>query len=490
MTIPIVWTIAGSDSSGGAGIQADLKTFDHLGVHGCSVITAITMQNHDEINAIQFSSRENISAQIAGIANKLPPKVIKLGMLGTRDAINAITSFLKTYTGQVILDPIIMSTSNYPLFDGDMKHYIENIKTLFPYIDLLTPNIPEVEWILGKKIVTYQDIEMASKELLSLGLKNVLIKGGHFNHTTMLHDYWSNGVESFWLSHSRAPFKNYRGSGCVLSSAIAATLALGYSIQDALVIAKMYLNQGIRLAQLINEHNALITHSDWPQDEIDLPYLSHHPIQKPPLAFNDCGKDKLGLYPIVDSSDWVEKLLSQGIKTIQLRIKNKTINDIEDEIKKSVHLANQYQARLFVNDFWELAILHGAYGVHLGQDDLKNADVEKIYQAQLRLGISTHCYYEVASAYAKQPSYFACGPIFPTDSKLMPFAPQGVSALKYWRNLLKNRSLVAIGGIDQHNLQDVLTARVDGVAVISAITKANDPMEKTKMLLHMLEQYS
>jgi rhodanese-related sulfurtransferase len=116
----------------------------------------------------------------------------------------------------------------------------------------------------------------------------------------------------------------------------------------------------------------------------------------------------------------------------------------------------------------------GAYGVHLGQEDLNDADVHKIHAAGLRLGISTHCYYEVARAHAYHPSYIAIGPVFKTDSKIMSFPPQGLDRLHYWRRLLPNYPLVAIGGINEMNMQDVLATGVDGVAMISAITKAKD----------------
>lgn len=202
--------------------------------------------------------------------------------------------------------------------------------------------------------------------------------------------------------------------------------------------------------------------------------------------FLDCGTTALGLYPIVDSTAWVKRLLPLGVKTIQLRIKNNP--HVESEIQQSILLARQYEARLFINDYWELAIRHGAYGVHLGQEDLKEADVEKIRRAGLRLGVSTHCYDEVTCADAVQPSYIACGPIYHTTSKIMSFSPQGIERLKHWRRTLKY-PLVAIGGITQERLLDVLETGVDGIALISAITQADDPEGATRQLLTTVNQY-
>lgn len=483
MMKPIVWTIAGSDSSGGAGIQADLATFHYLNVHGASVITAITAQNSQQITDIHYVAPPVITAQINTLQRDLPPKVIKIGMLGHANTIEQVIYFLKNYSPKVVLDPVMIASSGKALFIHSITKYIQQLIKLFPYIDLLTPNIPEVEAITGEKISTNEDIVRAANILLSLGVKSVLIKGGHAANTDMSADYWTNGREFFWITSPRYAQKNYRGTGCVFSSAVTAALALSYDIKDAIVIAKMYINRGIRLAQPFNANTALLTHGPWPQEEMDLPYVFNQSVTSIFPAFPRCGSSPLGLYPIVDSVEWIKKLLALGVKTIQLRIKNKIKPELEKEIIASIQLAKQYDARLFINDYWELAIACGAYGVHLGQEDLAHADIEKIHQAGLRLGVSTHCYYEVARAHALTPSYIACGPIFPTTSKKMSFSPQGISALKQWRRTLNSYPLVAIGGIDREKIHDVLATGVEGIAMISAITQAKDPVAEVKTLL-------
>lgn len=465
MTQPIAWTIAGSDSSGGAGINADLKTFHALGVHGCSVITAVTAQNANRILHIEWLSDEIIAAQLA---TNITPVAIKIGMFGRADLLE---KFLQHYSGKVILDPVMNSTS------GTALSSITEIKKILPLLYLLTPNVLEAEQLSNHKITSYQDMEIVAHHILSQGVKNVLIKGGHFNDDLFSQDYWTNGKESFWLTSQKLPSKKYRGTGCVLSSAITACLALGYGIKDALVIAKMYVNQGIRLADDI-----ILFHHSWPEQQIDLPYLTDKPITIMPSAFSSCGT--LGLYPVVDDAEWIAKLLPLGVKTIQLRIKDMSANELENQIIQSINLAKQYDAKLFINDYWQLAMKHGAYGVHLGQEDLDVADIEGIYNAGLHLGLSTHCYYEVARAHAFQPSYMACGPIFPTSSKIMPFSAQGLINLSRWRKTLCY-PLVAIGGINLHNLSSVLETDVDGVAMISAITHAEDYQHVVKQMLSL-----
>lgn len=485
---PIVWTIAGSDSSAGAGIQADLHTFQQFEVHGASVITAITAQNTHQIKQIYYVSQEHINAQLSALQDELPAIAIKIGMLGHVVNIECIIQFLTNYSGFVVLDPVLIATSGRPLFFDHINKYVQRFTLLLPYIYLLTPNIAEAEILTGKKILCYQDIKEAANIILAYGVKNVLIKGGHFTDNDFSQDYWTNGSESCWLSSHRYPPKNYRGTGCIFSSAIAASLALGYNLKDALVIAKMYINQGIRLHQT-TPYTALPAHAGWPENEMDLPCVSNDPVKKLSLFFPDCGTTSLGLYPIVDSVEWVKKLLPIGVKTIQLRLKNKDGILLENEIKQSISLAKQYNARLFINDYWEYAIDLGAYGVHLGQEDLKTADMEKICQAGLRVGISTHCYYEVARAHFYKPSYIACGPIFATTSKVMYFAPQGIAKLKRWQRTLGTYRLVAIGGIDEEKMVEVLATGIDGVAMISAITKAKDSITTTQLLLKQVGIY-
>jgi thiamine-phosphate diphosphorylase len=164
-------------------------------------------------------------------------------------------------------------------------------------------------------------------------------------------------------------------------------------------------------------------------------------------------------------------VLASGVKTVQLRIKSPELVDIRREVQLSVQYARAAKAQLFINDHWQLAIEEGAYGVHLGQEDLHVADLQAIAQAGLRLGLSTHCYWEVCRAWALQPSYIACGPMYATQSKDMPWLPQGTHNIAYWSALLP-LPLVAIGGINVERASEARQAGAVGIAVISAITAA------------------
>lgn len=198
-------------------------------------------------------------------------------------------------------------------------------------------------------------------------------------------------------------------------------------------------------------------------------------------------KPRLGLYPVVDSLLWIERLLAVGVTTIQLRIKDLADAQVEQDIAAAIELGKRYQARLFINDYWRLAIKHGAYGVHLGQEDLETTDLAAIQQAGLRLGVSTHDEHELAIAKAVRPSYIAMGHIFPTQTKQMPSSPQGLAVLKQMVDNTLDYPTVAIGGISIARVPAVLATGVGSVAVVSAITQADDWQQATAQLLHLIE---
>jgi hydroxymethylpyrimidine kinase/phosphomethylpyrimidine kinase/thiamine-phosphate diphosphorylase len=274
MTKPIVWTIAGSDSGGGAGVQADIKVINQLGAHACSAITALTAQNTIGTGRLEWVSPEMLSAQLAALQTDLPPDAIKLGMLGTVETVDLISEFLQAVkTPFSVCDPVLISSSGAFLLEA--KAWPLVTEKLFPVIDLITPNIPEAEHLLGMEISTPSDIEAAAKKALAFGANEVLIKGGHGAHDMELSsDYWSNGKEHAWLSSPRIDTKSSHGTGCVLSSAIATARSLGYAPLQSIVLAKAYLNQGLRQAPDLGNGYGPLAFNAWEKAEQDLPNIS------------------------------------------------------------------------------------------------------------------------------------------------------------------------------------------------------------------------
>ncbi len=180
-------------------------------------------------------------------------------------------------------------------------------------------------------------------------------------------------------------------------------------------------------------------------------------------------------YPVVDSVDWVERLVRQGTRLVQLRIKERDDESALPEIRAALTVCRTYGADLVVNDYWRAAIAAGADFLHLGQGDLDTADLAAIRAAGLKLGISTHDHNELTRALACEPDYVALGPIYPTTLKVMPFAPQGLDRIGEWKRLVGDLPLVAIGGITLERAPACLAAGADVIAMVSDVTRDPDP---------------
>ncbi|ESZ11078.1 thiamine phosphate synthase [Mesorhizobium sp. M0923] len=185
-------------------------------------------------------------------------------------------------------------------------------------------------------------------------------------------------------------------------------------------------------------------------------------------------------YLIVDSADWVERLVPLGVKLVQLRIKDQDEATLRTEIRRANHVCAVHGCQLIVNDYWRLAIVEGCDFVHLGQEDLAEADLLAIKYAGLKLGLSTHDHAELETALAAEPDYVALGPIYPTILKQMKWAPQGVERIGEWKRRVAPIPLVAIGGLNPDRLDGVFAAGADTAAVVTDITLNADPEARTR----------
>jgi thiamine-phosphate pyrophosphorylase len=193
-------------------------------------------------------------------------------------------------------------------------------------------------------------------------------------------------------------------------------------------------------------------------------------------------------YPIVPDTAWLARLLPQGVKLVQLRIKDQSPEIVRAEVEKAIELCAAYRCQLVVNDYWRQAIAAGADFVHLGQEDLAGADLAAIKSAGIKIGISTHSDEELDTALAADPDYVALGPIYATTLKKMPWAPQGLPRLAAWRSRVKC-ALVAIGGIPVERATTVLAAGADSLAVITDIVTSQDPEQRTRNWIAVTEQW-
>ncbi|MGL5894984.1 MAG: bifunctional hydroxymethylpyrimidine kinase/phosphomethylpyrimidine kinase [Bacteroidales bacterium] len=237
-------TIAGSDSCGGAGIQADIKTFSALGVYATSVITAITAQNTMGVVSIAPVAPEMVQAQADAVLSDIKIDAIKIGMLHSPEIINTVKQLIQKYQPQhIVLDPVMIATSGDPLIKPECSTLI--IKELFPLASIITPNTNEATYLTSIEINSIEDMKQAGERLLKLGAKAVLIKGGHLLGDNVTDILCQNNQEPIMLTSTKIETKNTHGTGCTLSSAIAAHLSKGYNLEDAVSKSKTYISQAI-----------------------------------------------------------------------------------------------------------------------------------------------------------------------------------------------------------------------------------------------------
>lgn len=235
-------TIAGSDSCGGAGIQADIKTFSAHKVYGMSIITAVTAQNTQGVFAVQDVSAEVIQRQIEAIFEDITVDAIKVGMVSRTETIKIIAETLGKYTiKNLVVDPVMVSKSGFHLLHPEAKEAL--ITYLLPMATVVTPNLPEAEIIACTSIKTLEDMKRAAELIHKMGPEYVLVKGGHLNGDAI--DVLYDGVEFIYYNSPRIDTKNTHGTGCTLSSAIAANLAKGLSTATSIEKAKRYISIAI-----------------------------------------------------------------------------------------------------------------------------------------------------------------------------------------------------------------------------------------------------
>jgi hydroxymethylpyrimidine/phosphomethylpyrimidine kinase len=237
---PRVLSIAGSDSGGGAGIQADLKTFSALGCFGMTAITALTAQNTQGVRGIHGVPPEFLAAQLEAVLEDIGADAVKIGMLHAPEIVRVVAQAIRKYQlKHVVLDPVMVATSGDRLIAEETVSVL--VRELFPLATLVTPNLDEAELLLGHKIAGIPALDGAARELQALGAPGVLLKGGHLKGDEVVDLLLQGDRTPLRLASPRIASENVHGTGCTLSSAIAAQLALGHGLEDAVRLARAYI---------------------------------------------------------------------------------------------------------------------------------------------------------------------------------------------------------------------------------------------------------
>jgi hydroxymethylpyrimidine kinase/phosphomethylpyrimidine kinase/thiamine-phosphate diphosphorylase len=485
---PIVWSIAASDSGGGAGIQADLNTIHSLECHGCTVITAITAQNSLSVDKVHPLSAVDLAAQWQALEKDLLPKAIKIGLLPESSTLRWLARHIQELRLKnnvfCVWDPVLKASTGARFLDAFDRGEID---PLLKQVDLITPNLHEAEMLTKIKINSFADIQMAAKQLMDRGVNNVLIKGGHtFNSAkissrSFCRDYFADKNQSFWLSHPKQNQPNNHGTGCSLASAIASFVAHECSLSDSVVLANRFIQQSLRLAAPQGQGAGPVWQAPLENNPTDLSCLikSVEHFEHPNFTQKFLKAEPLGLYAIVDNLIDLERLITQGIDTLQWRDKPTTHNttsynsDKKENLRQAIQRCQLSNTPLYINDDWQLALEFNAYGIHLGQEDLEliqQDDLKRLQKKGLRLGISCHTETELAYAHSLKPSYLAFGPVFTPNSKTVSHSPLGLNKLRIWQNCYGSLyPTTCIGGISLDNIHHVLATGITSVAVISAL---------------------
>lgn len=476
-TRPVVCAIAGIDPSGHAGLLADLRTLADLSCHGTAITTSITLQNARACRAAAPLLQPGLQSQWQCLAEDALPSAIKVGLCQD-DGQRAQLRALQARHPQLhwVQDPVASASQAGATLGRAW---------LLPG-SILTPNLPELASLLGRAVRTPAEITRAAQDCLALGARAVWVKGGHSESLQWVDDYFCSPTQRFWLRRPRLQAQHTRGTGCVLSAALAAFLAQGKALADAVVLASAYVHQALRLgyapAGYPIDSAGPLGQGGWPSSLDDFPLLyDREPAPTTPFP----PAPALGLYVIVDSVDWLARVLKAGVKTAQLRIKNLQGPALNRAIADAIALGRAYQAQVFINDYWQRALALGAWGVHLGQEDLQGANLDALARAGVRLGISAHSEAEWCRALACAPSYVALGAAFSSHTKAVPVIP--AAELQRWLEALQSRlPVVVIGGINADTLPGLVAMGVRHAAVISAVTGAQNPEAAVQHLSALL----
>jgi len=463
---PVIWSVAGTDSGGGAGLSADTRAADAFGVHLCPVVAAITAQNSVAVQRVQPVGAELIEAQFDALSDDVAPSVVKTGLLASVEAIRAVVRAVDRLRERtpvaLVVDPVLCASTGAEFADAEIIAAYRD--ELLPRATVITPNRSEVTLLAachsgesrnpaaalchsraGGNPASLPEI---AEQLRNSGASAVCITGGDATDA-LANDWIATPHASGWLSASRIETTHTHGSGCTFATATAAALALGFVEADALVLAKMATAAAIRAAYPAGSGSGPVRAlAGFARNAGSLPHLSWD-AALPATWPAPRARDAPGLYAIVDSAARVDAVLAAGIRTVQLRIKRADDASLRAEISRAMRACRDRGARLFINDHWRAALELGAAGLHLGQEDflaLSREQRHRLATSGIALGISSHSLWELCRAATLVPDYIACGPVWPTETKRMRWRPQGLDNLAWWC-ATAGAPVVAIGGI-------------------------------------------
>lgn len=470
MPVARALTVAGSDSGGGAGIQADLKTFTALGAYGMSAVTAVTVQNTLGVQGIFPLPPEATAAQIDSIAVDIGVDAAKTGMLATPELIEVVAERISAHRiPALVVDPVMVAKGGQTLVSEAARDALR--RRLLPLATLVTPNLPEAEALTGRPVRTWEQMREAARALQAAGARAVVVKGGHLDGPAR--DLFFDGRHLHELPGERVSTRNTHGTGCTFSAAIAAELAKRAPLEQAVATAKAFIAEAIRRADELQ-----VGHGHGPTNHWAYALATGRfgPEAPRPAGW----VQSLRLYAIVDAGTGgrdpvavAGAALDGGATALQLRDKAAPLPRLVEVGGRLRALCRERGVLFIVNDRPDVALALDADGVHLGQEDLPAALARRLVGPRI-LGVTVETEAEARAAAAAGADYLGAGPVYATRTKPdagSPYGPEIVARIAAAGGL----PVVGIGGIGPGGAAAVIAAGATGCAVSAAVAGASDP---------------
>jgi hydroxymethylpyrimidine kinase/phosphomethylpyrimidine kinase/thiamine-phosphate diphosphorylase len=487
-------TIAASDSSGGAGLHADTRIAPLFDLDCAAVVSAITAQSSDGALAVQVVDQDILDAQWQGVLADGEPDAVRVGWLADlRQGLGWLNRRLESLTAPIVWDPVLAASRGGLEVAAADAH---ELRQWLARCQVITPNTRELQTLAAWLGLQGDEIQLA-EGVLALGCQCVVVTGGDDQGPEVETRVYvraevqppeTAAVPHFTLQQPRIE-RAVHGSGCHFSALIAAALAAGERLYDALLLAAHHMSRVMAeaSARASGYHQPFIhKRSDWHQQPADQ-WPQVRVGRQPGTSF--ARAQGLGLYALVDQLDWLQQLLALGVDTLQWRVKERS-SHYRLDMQTAIDLCKAAGVLLYINDDWRMAIELGAYGVHLGQEDLATADLTAIANAGLRLGISTHTDWEVLRAWQLRPSYIAFGPVHPPLSKQLKYPPLGYQRLaNWWQALRPHLPLTCIGGITEANIGAVVRHGIDSCAIVTALMPDEELATRHQQIKQALENH-
>jgi hydroxymethylpyrimidine kinase/phosphomethylpyrimidine kinase/thiamine-phosphate diphosphorylase len=467
---PTVLTVAGSDSSGGAGIQADLKAIAACGGYGASAITALTAQNTTGVRASAPVAAEMVRAQLEAVLEDLQVRAVKTGMLATAEVVCTVAAALAARgTAPLVCDPVMVAKSGDSLLD---PHAVEALRArLLPLADLLTPNTHEAEVLTGMPVRTLEEAAAAGKALRALGAAAVLVKGGHLPGPRA-EDLLVTGEGVRVFAAERLDARHTHGTGCTYGAAIATFLAHGHPLEEAVGRAKTFLTEAIR-------HGLAVGRGIGPTD----PFWDRLRPASP--AAERVGR----LHVLVHPGDGLAKVAAEeGADVVQVRDKgsSSTVQRVA-AVRDALAAVRPRGVRVLVNDRVDVAAEADADGVHLGRHDLAPEVARRLLGEGALLGGTANNLDEAGAWVGRPVDYLGVGPVFGTLTKEHPAPTLGLTALAEIVRAVHPLPVIAIGNVTAEHVAEILGTGAHGVAVSGAVARAADPRAAVRALRHAVD---